>query len=174
MLSSLRRSFRPMISCGTVFTVSEYSEPSLKRSAEKPAASRVRRMLSTASCHQLLCALFEHVGAFQRGEVAAFMLEQRAAQGVFQGVDGAVYADVAGLQLGSGAGQVAGTHEGQEDFQLFEGELFVDQHGRGSCSNAADCARKTVRRRRNVIRPLHSYAQGGTLVSQRSTVTGGQ
>ncbi|MNH47772.1 hypothetical protein D3C79_1111860 [compost metagenome] len=49
MFSSLRRIFRPMISCGTVFTVSEYSEPSLKRSAEKPAASRVRRTVSTTS-----------------------------------------------------------------------------------------------------------------------------
>lgn len=49
MLSSLRRIFRPMINCRTVFTVSEYNEPSLKRSAENPAASRVRRTVSTTS-----------------------------------------------------------------------------------------------------------------------------
>ena len=49
MLSSLRRIFRPMISCGTVFTVSEYSEPSLKRSAEKPGGFAGQAMLSTTS-----------------------------------------------------------------------------------------------------------------------------
>ncbi|WP_225368865.1 hypothetical protein [Pseudomonas protegens] len=57
------------------------------------------------------------------------MLEQRAAQGIFQGVNGPVHADIAGLQLGGGAGQVAGAHEGQKHFELFQGQLFVDEHG---------------------------------------------
>ncbi|MNR09038.1 hypothetical protein D3C85_1252240 [compost metagenome] len=65
------------------------------------------------------------------------MLEQRAAQGAFQRVDCAVHADVAGLQLGSGAGEVAGTHEGEEHLEFFQGQFFVDQHGADSFWNAS-------------------------------------
>ncbi len=79
---------------------------------------------------QLLRALLEHVGAFQRGQVASLVLEQRAAQGAFQRVDGAVHADVAGAQFRRRARQVAGAHEGEEGFQLLEGDFFVDQHPR--------------------------------------------
>ncbi|BAQ77441.1 multidrug resistance protein A [Pseudomonas sp. Os17] len=43
-----------------------------------------------------------------------------------------MHADIAGLQLGGGAGQVAGAHEGQKHFELFQGQLFVDEHGPAS------------------------------------------
>ncbi|KIY40437.1 hypothetical protein TZ03_12150 [Pseudomonas sp. 10-1B] len=78
---------------------------------------------------QLAGFLFQHVGAFQRDQLAAFVLEQRAAQGAFQRVDGAVHADGAGGQLGGGAAEVAAAHEGEEGFQLLEGQFFVDEHG---------------------------------------------
>ena len=88
-------------------------------------AHRVEHLLD-----QLLRALLEHVGAFQRGQVASLVLEQRAAQGAFQRVDGAVHADVAGAQFRRRARQVAGAHEGEEGFQFLEGDFFVDQHPR--------------------------------------------
>ena len=40
-----------------------------------------------------------------------------------------MYANVTGLQFGSGAGQIAGAHEGQEHLEFFQGQLFIDQHG---------------------------------------------
>ena len=78
---------------------------------------------------QLPGFLFQHVGAFQRDQLAAFVLEQRAAQGALQRVDGAVHADGTGRQLDRRAAEVAGAHEGKKGFQLFEGQFFVDQHG---------------------------------------------
>ncbi|MNE27612.1 hypothetical protein D3C80_1210290 [compost metagenome] len=78
---------------------------------------------------QLLRLLFQHIGAFQRRQVAPFVLEQRAAQRAFQGVDGAVHADVAGVQLGRRARQVAAAHEGEKGLQLLQGQFFVDLHG---------------------------------------------
>ncbi|MNH32808.1 hypothetical protein D3C79_932770 [compost metagenome] len=60
------------------------------------------------------------------------MLEQRAAQGAFQGMDRPMHADVTGLQFGSGPRQVAGAHEGEEHLEFFQGQLFIDQHGVGS------------------------------------------
>src|SRR5690606_38862852 len=48
---------------------------------------------------QQLGSFFQNEGAFQRDQVAPLALEQRAAQRTFQRVDGAVYADVAGVQL---------------------------------------------------------------------------
>ncbi|MNR16937.1 hypothetical protein D3C85_1335710 [compost metagenome] len=89
---------------------------------------------------QLAGFLFQHVGAFQRDQLAAFVLEQRAAQCAFQRVDGAVHADGAGGQLGGGAAEVAGAHEGEEGFQLLEGQFFVDQHGlTWVCTMAGAC-----------------------------------
>ncbi|MCY1181401.1 hypothetical protein D9M73_219020 [compost metagenome] len=58
------------------------------------------------------------------------MLEQRAPQGALQGVDGAVHADVAGVQLRRRARQVAAAHEDEKGLQLLQGQFFVDLHGR--------------------------------------------
>ncbi|MNI53959.1 hypothetical protein D3C73_1088200 [compost metagenome] len=56
------------------------------------------------------------------------MLEQRAAQGAFQRMNGPVHADRAGGQLGGGAPEVAAAHEGEESLEFFQGQFFVDQH----------------------------------------------
>ncbi|MNP28279.1 hypothetical protein D3C76_1212370 [compost metagenome] len=57
------------------------------------------------------------------------MLEQRAAQRALQGMDGAVHADIAGVQLRRRARQVAAAHEGEKGLQLLKGQFFVDLHG---------------------------------------------
>ncbi|MNC18939.1 hypothetical protein D3C75_668610 [compost metagenome] len=108
---------------------------------------------------QLLRAVLQHVGTFQRTELAPLALEQRAAQGVFQRVQGAMHADRAGVQLGGGARQVAAAHEGQEDFQLLEGQFFVDLHDGVRwrrclrlCRKAGRCARS----RRKIVFPAIS------------------
>ncbi len=81
---------------------------------------------------QLLGTLLEYIGTFQRNQVAPLVLEQRASQRAFKRVDGAMHADVAGVQLDRGLAQIAAAHEGQKHFQLLQGQLFVDLHGRCS------------------------------------------
>src|SRR5690606_34478209 len=69
---------------------------------------------------------------------ASLALEQRAAQRAFQRMDGAVHADIAGVQLGSRLAQAATAHEGQKHLQLLQGQFFVDLHGRSLESMALD------------------------------------
>ncbi|GFM78835.1 hypothetical protein PSCICM_46540 [Pseudomonas cichorii] len=39
-----------------------------------------------------------------------------------------MHADIAGLQFRSRPRQIAGAHEGQENFKFFQGQLVIDLH----------------------------------------------
>ena len=59
-------------------------------------------------------------------------LERILASASFAGVQGAMHDDGADVEPFCRAGEIAGLHEGQEDLELAEGDLFVDaeEHGR--------------------------------------------
>ncbi len=75
----------------------------------------------------------QHVRGFGRQQVAPFVAEQGAAHAFFQRVQRAVHADRAHIQRLGGLGEVARLHVGEQDFELAQGDFFVDpvSHRRG-------------------------------------------